>query len=104
MITQGLMHGYDVISDDTNLQNYICKQLINAASVCNRSVEWILFETPLELCIERDKKRQGRAHVGEAAIRSMASAIEPFTAEMLALPTTVVTNGAPRTLKEGWKF
>lgn len=105
MIAQALMHGYDVVSDDTNTQNYICKQLMSVASVCNRPIEWILFETPIEMCIERDRKRSGRAQVGERVIRDMAANVDPFTPEMLAHPALVVgPNDDYRPLKEGWKF
>lgn len=104
MIAQALMHGYDVVSDDTNVQNYICKQLITVAQVCNKNVEWVLFETPLDVCIERDKKRQGSAHVGEAIIRQMLASVEPFTVDMLLYPSTVVTHSGDRKLKEGWTF
>lgn len=90
MIAQALMAGYDVISDDTNLQNYICKQLITIATVCGRQVEWVLFETPLEVCIKRDKRRQGAASVGEGVIRQMAAEVDTMTPEMSSIPTTVI--------------
>lgn len=81
------MAGYDVVSDDTNLQNYICKQLFAVANVCNRMVEWVTFETPLEVCIARDKKRS--QPVGECVIRTMAAGIEQIPAELIVPSTTV---------------
>lgn len=91
MITQALMHGYDVVSDDTNLQNYIVKQLVAAAAVCSRHVEWVMFETPLQVCIARDAKRPHP--VGERVIREMAKGLEPLPADLLALPVTLIYPG-----------
>src|SRR5260370_21204655 len=38
IIAQALMNGYDVISDDTTLQNYISNHLITAAKICGPSL------------------------------------------------------------------
>lgn len=90
MIGQALTYGYDVVSDDTNLQNYICRQLFNVAAVCARPVEWVLFETPLEVCIRRDAKRP--VPVGERVIREMDKGIDPMPNDMI-VPVTVVYPG-----------
>lgn len=90
MVSQGLMSGYDVISDDTNLQNHSCKQLITAATLCGRQVEWVLFETPIDVCIARDKRRFAPASVGEQVIRQMAASVDSMTPEMASLPATIV--------------
>lgn len=102
MIAQALQYGYDVVSDDTNLRNHICEQLLTVAAVCNYQVEWVLFETPLNVCIERDKQRD--RPVGEHTIRSMSLSSDLMTVAMLALPATVVSStGTERHLNTPWK-
>lgn len=94
IIAQALMHGYDVVSDDTNLQTYIVRQLVTAAAVCGRPVEMVLFETPLALCIARDAKRA--QSVGESVIRAMFESVEVLPPDLTSLPITTVYPGDTR--------
>lgn len=90
MIAQALMAGYDVVSDDTNLQNYITKKLFSVAAICGRRVEWVMFETPIDVCIARDRKRQNP--VGEHVIRDMNAMIQPIPIDQI-VPSTIVYPG-----------
>jgi len=60
-----------VISDDTNLDNRVVKQLAKIADFFGYEVEVRDFDLPLNICIERDSKREGSARVGEDVIRGM---------------------------------
>lgn len=66
-----LKKGQSVISDDTNFgQIGWTKNLADQAGAIYRVVYFT--HVPVEVCIERDSKREGPAHVGEEVIRSMA--------------------------------
>lgn len=60
-----------VISDDTNLDPKVVKHLAKIADFFGYGVEVRDFDTPLEVCIQRDSMREGTAHVGEDVIRGM---------------------------------
>lgn len=60
-----------VISDDTNLDNRVVKQMAKIAEFFGYEVEVRDFDVPLKTCIERDAQRQGIAKVGEDVIRGM---------------------------------
>jgi predicted kinase len=60
-----------VISDDTNLDSRVVKQLAKIAEFFGYGVEVRDFDTPLKVCIERDAQRVGTARVGEDVIRGM---------------------------------
>lgn len=52
---------------------------INAKGYANLNVNVIYFNVPVEVCIERNKQRDGRAQVPEEVIRSMANSFTPPT-------------------------
>ena len=52
---------------------------INAKGYKNLNVNVIYFNVPVEVCIERNKRREGRAQVPEDVIRSMANSFTPPT-------------------------
>jgi predicted kinase len=60
-----------VISDDTNLDPRVVKQIAKIATFFGYEVEVRDFDTPLKVCIERDAQRQGVERVGEDVIREM---------------------------------
>lgn len=62
-----------VISDDTNLDAGVVKHLAKIAEFFGYAVEVRDFDVPLSVCIERDSRREGTAHVGEKVIRGMHS-------------------------------
>jgi len=67
-----LRAGVNVISDDTNLAGRVVTELSDLAGQCGASVVVKDFtDVPLEVCLERDAKRDGDEQVGEHAIRKM---------------------------------
>ncbi len=60
-----------VVSDDTNLDSKVVKHLAKIAQFFGYAIEVRDFDTPLQVCIERDTKRQGIERVGEDVIRGM---------------------------------
>lgn len=76
-----MMEGYDVVIDNMNLSENSIKDFIEAVRHHNRyvedtpetecfkySIEYKDFKTPLEVCIERDSKRENP--IGEEIIRN----------------------------------
>ncbi len=71
MIAKFLGMGLNVICDDTNLDRKVLLTLARLAYKNGAGFEVIDFDTPVEVCIERDSKRE--ATVGEKVIRGMHS-------------------------------
>lgn len=81
-ITLSLRDYDDVYADATHLGPGSRKKLlkaINAKGYKNLNVNVIYFNVPVEVCIERNKQREGRALVPEDVIRSMANSFTPPT-------------------------
>lgn len=58
-ITEALTHGYNIVVDNTNMNK---ATLDHYAKLCKKYEEYIIvykdfFDTPLSVCIERDKNR-----------------------------------------------
>lgn len=53
-----LKDGKSVVVDDTNLNPWHQKRLRNMAICCGSKFTMLKFDTPLEVCIERDSKRE----------------------------------------------
>ena len=70
IIVKSLMHGYDVVDDNTNLKPKDESGLRVLAIICEADFVIVEMDTSLEECIRRDVKRE--KPVGEEAIRSMA--------------------------------
>jgi predicted kinase len=68
-IDLALIHGYNVVVDDTNFEKKHFKQISMLADINNADIDVIVFDTPLEECIKRDKERENS--VGEEVLRSM---------------------------------
>lgn len=64
-----LSSGRNVVVDDTNFEQYHIDRITEIASEYNAQVEVKFIDTPLDVCIERDKKRENG--VGAHVIRSM---------------------------------
>ncbi len=74
MIRAALEKGVNVIVDDTNLHPGTMQKLKDLATECKAKWEIIdLTNVPIEVCIERDAKRKGRAYVGHDVIREFSS-------------------------------
>lgn len=73
MINSGLKaafdSNFDVVIDNMNLSERSTKDFINIANEYNIEVEYMDFKTPLEICIERDSKRENP--ITENVIRSI---------------------------------
>jgi predicted kinase len=70
-----MMLGYEtIIIDDTNFHpSHISDitAIVEAKVPANYSVEILEFDCPVEICIQRDAQREGRAHVGAKVIKQM---------------------------------
>jgi len=70
-IQEGLNNGKNVFADATNLHWHSRGKLIRSLKLQDVKVSCLVFNTPIEVCIERNAKREGRACVPEYVIRSM---------------------------------
>lgn len=63
--------GCDVIVDDTNVKTSYVKDLVEYVTRIrpNANVQVKFFNTPLDVCLERNAKRTGRAKVPEDIVR-----------------------------------
>ena len=82
IIKQAMMLGYEtIIIDDTNFHpSHISDitAIVEAKVPANYSVEILEFECPVEICIQRDAQRNGKAHVGAKVIRQMQKMKETY--------------------------
>ena len=67
-IIKGLREGKTVISADMNLSDKAEKRLRHIAKILKADFEIKEFDTPLEICIERDSKRDDYHRVGREKI------------------------------------
>jgi predicted kinase len=69
-----LSDGKDVIADATHLNMFSRRKLIQAIDMrgCKEyEIVFVVFNTDMETCIERNKAREGRRNVPETVIRNM---------------------------------
>lgn len=66
-----LTSGYNVVIDDTNLQQIHVTKFEEIAEYYGCTIEFLYFNIPIEECILRDSKREGSAKVGEQAINRL---------------------------------
>lgn len=57
MIKAYLKAGYDVISDNTNIEWKFVKKIANVGYSCGAEVELVVLDVPLETCIKRNDHR-----------------------------------------------
>ena len=69
IIHEILTSGYNVVVDDTNLQQVHINRFEQLAKYYGCELEFVYFDVSLEECIERDAQRVGR--VGEQVIRRL---------------------------------
>lgn len=75
VIVSSLLEGYDVIADATHLTTFSRRKLINAIDRYTTDYE-IIFVVPnisVLLCLERNKKREGREQVPAEVIEKMCA-------------------------------
>lgn len=80
-IAQTLIDGFDVIADATHLNRISRDKLIRAIDqyTTEYTITYIILETSLETCMERNALREGRAHVPDSVMKSMAENWEDIT-------------------------
>ena len=78
-IVTALKNGQDVIADATHLNLASRKKLTNAIDKYfnNYYIFYIIFNTELETCLERNAKRDGRAYVPPETIHDMMKHFYP---------------------------
>lgn len=71
LISYYIEAGCDVVIDDTNVKTSYVKDLVEFVRRLrpNAVVQVKLFNTPLDVCLERNAKRTGRAKVPEDIVR-----------------------------------
>lgn len=81
-IRETLVDGFDVIADATHLNRASRKKLIRALHDVDFKIIYVIFNTPYNVCLERNNAREGRCKVPEEAMASMwRRYIEPTTDE-----------------------
>lgn len=82
-IAQTLIDGFDVIADATHLNHVSRNKLVRAIDqyITNYTIEYVVLTTPLEVCMERNAAREGRARVPDSVMESMAENFEYITNE-----------------------
>lgn len=72
MVVSLLRRSVDVVVDETCLPERVLAELRRLADRAGARLEAVDFRhVPVETCIERDGRREGRAQVGEQVIRQM---------------------------------
>lgn len=72
-IKENLEKGVDVYADATHLNASSRAKVLNKVKDSARKIEAICIEEPIEICLERNNLRTGRAYVPPSAIRRMYS-------------------------------
>lgn len=87
---------HTVISDDTNLQRVHKERLAQIAFEEGAELVVQRFDTPVDVCIRRDARRQGDDRVGEKVIRDMAkryindyTGLKPVVADKTKTPCII---------------
>ena len=79
LIDEALAAGRKVVVDNTNLTRASRAGVIEVARRRGARVVAYVFLAPLERCLERNARREGRARVPEFVVRNAARSIEPPT-------------------------
>ena len=66
-----IIKGYDVVVDDTNLQQRDIDRFKDLAELHNYTMKLVTFGTAMELCIARNNLREGRKKVPTSVIERM---------------------------------
>lgn len=75
-----LSGGKDVIADATHLNMFSRRKLIQAIDMRGYNeyeIVFVVFNTDVETCVERNKAREGRRNVPETVIRNMCRDFVP---------------------------
>lgn len=80
LIVENLAAGRDVVSDATNMTRKSRRKLLNDIRLWldgSFEIQCYYFNVPVEVAVERNNKREGRAKVPESALRKMAATFIP---------------------------
>lgn len=69
IVDLSLIHGYNVVVDDTNFKQKHFDQMAKLAEINEAEIDVKVFKTSLDECIKRDAERENG--VGEEVIRGM---------------------------------
>jgi predicted kinase len=78
-IQHWLDNGMNVIADATHLSGTSRNKVLNSLDLWNVNVVPVWFNTPLDVCLERNEQRTGRAFVPRGVIRRMNFQMQPPT-------------------------
>ncbi len=98
-IRLALRMGRDVIVDDTNCSVRVRHELEEIARDCRVRFRLVVMSTPIEICIERDFKREGKERVGEGVIKKQHKdlsgiAVSPKAYNLTALSRAILDREA----------
>lgn len=87
-IAQTLVDGFDVIADATHLNRISRDKLIRAIDqyTTDYTIEYVVADAPLDLCMKRNASREGRARVPDVIMYRMAKSFEDITNEERTAP------------------
>lgn len=93
----------DIFVDATHLNSKARKKLLNALVIPDRAeVGCVYFTTPINVCIERNNQREGRAKVPETVIHNMSkSYVFPTLREGFDMVYEVDENGKVWEVNQG---
>lgn len=63
----------DIVSTDTNINPFFREKLVERLTALGFSVEYYIFDIPLDVCLMRNYQRTGWKRLDESIIRSMYS-------------------------------
>lgn len=93
-IQKNLDSGKDVYADATHLNEKSRVKLLDALNLEGVKLIAVCFDTPLEVCLERNKKRAGRAYVPRSVLRRMFySKTDPAFDEKYKFDEIIVVKG-----------
>lgn len=102
-INDALNLGIDVVADATHLNAASRNKLISLIKAPVDEINVIWIKTPLEIALERNAQREGRAFVPVSAIRRMNCQLEEPAFEEGFNKIYIVEDGKPITVKEQGK-
>jgi len=74
-----LEQGFDVVADATHINHYSRNKLLRELRSTDFDLIYVCFDTPFEVCLERNSKREGRHKVPEETMDSMWCSYEEPT-------------------------
>ena len=95
-IAMYLKNGTSVIADATHLTYFSRKKTIDAVDKIFKDYQiiYVVFDTPLELALERNAMRQGREKVPEEAIKNMNDSFTiPYQEDPRTVEIWTIKNG-----------